>query len=387
MAVRSIVDEIKKTYEAERSNPVKVTRLTEVPGSYESITPQWLTLVMCRNVPGAAVVSLRLDARDDGSSNRRRIFLTYNDVGKQADLPASVFCKAAEGLESRIVLGVSGTSLAESKFYNKVRRRLDLTAPIAYHADFDPHNFAYIVVMKDMAGEVEFCDERTPVDWERATQLVTTLAKLHSTFYQSAELGTPALPFKRWPAWWNSMMTGAPRFAQFCDRAFGDAERVIPPRLFKRRAEIWPCTLKSVARHDQLPETLIHSDVHFKNWYVAADQGMGLGDWQLTTIGHWSRDYVFATTTALSIENRRAWEKDLLRFYLDKMAEYGVPRISFDEAFLNIRQQLFTALAFWTITLRPADDMPAMQPERTTYEFIRRMATAIDDLDAVDSFE
>ena len=69
-------------------------------------------------------------------------------------------------------------------------------------------------------------------------------------------------------------------------------------------------------------------------------------------------------TTALTIEDRRSWEKDLIRFYIDEMERLGVPRIDEDDAWLNLRQQLMTALAFWTITLRPAEGMPDMQPER-----------------------
>jgi hypothetical protein len=69
------------------------------------------------------------------------------------------------------------------------------------------------------------------------------------------------------------------------------------------------------------------------------------------------------------------------------MHEYGVPPISEDEAWKNMRQQLLTALAFWTITLRPAPGMPDMQPERTTHEFLRRIYAAMDDHDALDSFD
>ena len=68
------------------------------------------------------------------------------------------------------------------------------------------------------------------------------------------------------------------------------------------------------------------------------------------------------------------------------MAEHGVPAIDYDEALLCCRQQLLTALAFWTITLRPAQGMPDMQPERTTLEYLRRLTTAMDDLDSLDSF-
>jgi hypothetical protein len=381
----SIVEEITRAYAADQGvRPV--TELDQVPGTYEAITPEWLSKILCKRHPGAAVTALRLDARDDGSSNRRRIFLEYNAAGQDAGLPATVFCKAAEGLENRLVLGVSGTALAEANFYNLVRDRLDIEATRAYFAGFDPRTFAYIIVMEDIAGRVEFCDETTRLDWDGAVSHVTTLAGLHGRFYESPELGSPALPFKRWPTWWADMMTGAPDFAASCGKAFVMAESVIPPRLFSRGAEVWPCTDASVARHNALPQTLIHSDVHFKNWYRTPDNRLGLSDWQLTTIGHWARDYAFATTTAQTVEQRRDWGPELLRVYLDALAAAGGARVGYDEAFLNVRQQLFTALAFWTITLRPAEGMPAMQPEHTTYEFIKRMATAIDDYDALDSF-
>ena len=76
----------------------------------------------------------------------------------------------------------------------------------------------------------------------------------------------------------------------------------------------------------------------------------------------------------------------LLRLYLDKMAGYGAPKVSFDDAMLNVRQQLMTTLAWWTITLNPAPGMPDMQPPAITYELIRRIAAAMDDMDALDAF-
>lgn len=384
--MRISADTIKSAYEAERDHDRPVTELHEVPTSYKAMTPAWLTKVMCRKAPGAEVLSFRLDARDDGSSNRRRIFLTYNEAGQRANLPATVFCKAAETLKNRIVLGVSDTALAEANFYNKVRPRIDFDAPTAWFAQFDPKSFAYMIVMDDMAGQVQFPDERTTLTRNQAEALVRTLAKLHSRFYESPELGTETLPFKRWPDWWGDMMSGAPDFPQFCDQGFARAESVMPAKLFARRADIWPATERSVKRHRELPHTLIHSDVHLKNWYITPQDRLGLADWQLTTVGHWSRDFVFSTTTALTVEQRRDWQLELLRMYIDLMEESGVGRISFDDAVTNIRQQLFTALAFWTITMCPTGDMPAMQPERTTFEFLRRLCTAIDDFDALEAF-
>lgn len=382
----SIAERVKAAFEAGRLSAPQARTLHDVPERYDLITTQWLTSVLCQKTPGSEVVSFDLGPRDDGSSNRRRIFLTYNDAGVRAGLPRSIFCKAAETLQTRMVLSLADVAENEMNFYNKARHRLAIAAPNAAYANVDPKTFASIIVMEDMTGKAQFCDAHTEVNWDRAAKMVTTLARLHSEFYASEELGTSSLPFKSWPAWWRKLEAASPTFVLACDRGFGAAECVIPPRLFRRRSEIWSCTEESVLRHELLPRTLIHSDVHLKNWFIAQNGEMGLSDWQITTVGHWSRDLIYAVATALTVENRRRWDRDLLELYLAQMVDHGVPQVSFDDAWSNCRQQLFSALAFWTVTLRPADDMPDMQPESATYEFIKRLATAIDDLDAIDSF-
>ncbi|MES2271207.1 MAG: phosphotransferase [Pseudomonadota bacterium] len=379
------VEAITAAYQAEQHDE-KVTKAHEVPKSYDAITDAWLTDVLCNQTPGAQVVSHSFDARDDGSSNRRRIFLKYNDAGSAAGLPATVFCKAAEALENRLVLGLSGAAKMEADFYNKVRGRLGIEAPVTWYARYDPQTYASLIMMHDLGGSVQFCDDRTAMDYDLVASQMQTLAGLHSPFYESPELGSDTLPFRTWPDWWRNMIGLTPDFASACDVAFGQAEDLMPARLFRRRAEIWPATEASVQRHNDLPHTLIHCDVHLKNWYIAADKRMGLSDYQIVSVGHWSRDVIYTITTALTIEDRRRWEKDLVRYYLDLMAARGVHAVSEDEAWAALRQQLMTALAFWTITLVPAQGMPAMQPERTTREFLRRLLAAIDDHDVLDSF-
>ncbi len=119
-----------------------VTRKEEVPHSYDAITDAWLTDVLCGDHARAAVIGHRFDERDDGSSNRRRIMLDYNQAGQDAGLPATVFCKAAETLNNRLVLGLSRAAQIEADFYNLVRGRLEIEAPEGLYARFDPENFA-----------------------------------------------------------------------------------------------------------------------------------------------------------------------------------------------------------------------------------------------------
>jgi thiamine kinase-like enzyme len=377
--------EIAAIYQAEQATQPKARTLDDVPGTYEAITAEWLTAVLCRAAPGAQVTDFRIADRSDGSSNRARIYLTYNDAGQRAGLPPTVFCKGAMTLKNRVLLTISKGGFGETMFFLKVRDRLGIETPQHIHAAFSPKTYAYIIVMKDIGATTHFCNEKTVITRAHAEGAVNTLAKLHAKFYNSPELGTESLPFRNWETFWDGLKFFKD-FAKACDDAFGLAESVIPPRLFKRRADIWPATIASVKRHEALPRTLIHCDVHLGNWYIAGNGDMGLTDWQVANIGHWSRDFAYALSTMLSVEDRRAWFDDLLRLYLDKMVDYGAPRVSFDEAMLNVRQQLMTTLAFWTITLVPSPDMPPMQPESISYELIKRITAAMDDMDALGAF-
>ena len=110
---------------------------------------------------------------------------------------------------------------------------------------------------------------------------------------------------------------------------------------------------------------------------------MGLADWGVACRGHWSRDLAYTIGTALTPEDRRAWEKELVARYLDGLAAAGAPSIPFDEAMRLYRGQYLSSLAFWTVTLTPGPGAPDMQPRDITLEFIRRLSHAIDDLDAL----
>lgn len=380
------IADITKAYEQDDKES-KVYSKDVVPPTYESITDEWLTDVLCGDTPGAQVVSHRLDERDDGSSNRRRIFLEYNDAGKAAGLPATVFCKMSEQLANRITLAASGAAELEAVFYNSIRPLLGIEAPTGIYAKFDPENFRSLIMMQDMAGQVRFGHHTIEVTREMAEGMVHTLAGLHGPVYEKPIL--KQLGLRNWSKWWKDMMDATPEFGPACDRAFVESIELglMTPALANRRAEIWPATMESARRHADLPETVTHNDVHFKNWYITNEGGrMGLSDWQIVCRGHWARDVIYALTTALTIENRRAWLEDLIKLYVELMKGHGVDMPGLDDVWFNLRQQLMTTLAFWTITLVPAPSMPDMQPRDITIEFLRRIYAAMEDYEALDAF-
>lgn len=378
--------EIKRIFEEEQQRGLrKVYDLDQVPTSYDALTIEWLTKVMCPGSPNAEVTAFSLDARDDGFANRRRIFLEYNEAGRAAGLPGSVFCKANESLLSRVVLGVHMTAQGEANFYRHVRDRLPIEAPVAHYAGFDPHNCAYLVVLRDIASEVTFCGEETVIDESAVRQQLDLLATLHGAFYQSPELGTESVPYVTWPQWWDNMVKRVPDYQEALQEGLLKAESVLPARLFGQRDRVWNAIEKSVLRHDALPLTLSHNDPHLRNWYITADGRMGLGDWQIMTVGHWSRDVGYCLATSLSTAERRKWETSLVASYLDMLVEMGGERVSVDEALSEVGLQLMTALAFWVTTLKPPADRPDAQPPAAILSFIERMSYAIDDLGVLDS--
>jgi Phosphotransferase enzyme family len=383
--MQDLLDRITLAHENEvTANRLALTR-RDIPTTYEAITPEWLTDVLCQECPEARVTARRLGDDDDGTSNRRRIYIEYNSAGNEAGLPESVFCKASQTLSSRLTLGVLGCTHAEHTFYTLVRPQLNIEAPVPLWANYDPETFASILILEDLGEGVEFCDHRSNITWDRAVSMVKLLASVHGRYYQSKDLGQAALPFTLWTDWFSRLE--AVGMEEYTGKGFTAAEHVIPARLFARKDEIWDATIKSVARHGALPHTLLHSDTHMRNWYVAGDKVMALADWQSVCIGSWGRDYAYAVSCALTIENRRKWERGLLEIYLEAMRDAGAPAIQFDDAWRIYRQQLFSALAFWTVTLTPPPVMPDMQPVDVTLAFIERFAAAIDDLDALEAFD
>ncbi len=378
-----VYEMLKARYDAElAAHPVPIER-DDIPLGYESITSAWLTRVLCADHPGAEVVSHVLGPDDEGTSSRRRIHLEYNAAGRDAGLPASVFCKSTHTLKSRFQLALNGFVEGEVSFYRYLRPVLGIEAPRCLFVNFDPHTYNSIIILEDMDDEVTFCRHDQPMDRARAESQVRLLAKMHSVHHGAA--AATQFPFLRT---WEETFTATAEngFEEAGARGFAMAREVIPPRLFAREAHVWPATVASAERHRALPHSVIHSDVHLKNWYITARGEMGLNDWQCVCRGHWGRDLAYCISTALEPDDRRAWERDLVALYIDELAGHGVAPIAFDDAWMHYRQQLFGALLWWTGTLGQPPNAPEMQPRDSCLQFIGRMAVAIDDLDALDAF-
>src|SRR6266566_725418 len=340
----------------ERLARPKARRLGDVPCSPYAITTEWLTAVLCGKVPGAIVTYVEVKPASAGTHERHQLRVSYNEEGRRAVLPTSIFTKSLPSVVTRMIGGFNGTARVEGNFYTQLRPELQIEAPLCYHSAYDRRTFAAIHL----------------------------LASLHSRFYADPAIAEHYRWLASYPRWFT---IGAEKMSTeyYTHRAFDAAAHVIPAEVLARREEVWPATIRALAVHESEPQGLIHSDVHIGNWYQTGADQMGLCDWQCLSRGHWSRDFAYAVTASLTPENRRNWERDLLARYIERFAEQTGVKPDFDLSFLRYRQQILHALAMWTITLCHSPLLPNMQPEDTTLTMIERITTAMADLDSIDS--
>lgn len=380
-----LIKRINKSYEDDIIRSAIAATADELPLSYESITDEWLSNVLCRSCPEIKVVRHALGSVDNGTSNRRKIYLEYSADGEVFGLPSVAFCKASHAISNRIALGVSGAARSEVLFYNEIRPDLKIEAPQPLYANMDAESFNSMIILKDLSGDVhEFCTQGTSISRQLAESQLELLAELHGSVLASSSLSQRIRQLPTFPEFFANMLGFGLR--EGAEAGFIAAQSSIPERLYARHREVWQATVASLADHDSMPRTLIHGDVHLKNWYITKDARMGLADWQGCARGHWSRDVAYAMSTALHPDDRRAWERDLLGIYLDRLHAAGGPKVDFDEGMLSYRRQLLSSLAWWTLTLAPPAGLPDMQPQDDTLEFIKRIAIAVDDLDVLDLF-
>jgi aminoglycoside phosphotransferase (APT) family kinase protein len=123
------------------------------------------------------------------------------------------------------------------------------------------------------------------------------------------------------------------------------------------------------------PPVLVHGDAHYGNTFVLPAGAVGLCDWQAVAAAPWSHDVVYFVTAALSIEDRRKSERDLLAGYVGRLRALGVEPPDPDTMWMSYRKAAMYGFYVWLVN--PAE----WQPEHVNTAATRRFAAALEDLD------
>lgn len=348
-----------------------------MPWCAEALTPEWLTATLCQGIPGAEVTRVDVVTASAGSSVRKRVRVTYNAAGRAARLPQDLFAKTTPDVLTRLTSGTSAGQ--EARFFTSLAPELELEVPPHCVSRFDRvtgrslHLFEDVVVCRG----ARFCDAGTVFTHTQMAAALASLAHLHGSTHGDARLTASLSWIPRYETFFAALAAIGNR--QGHDLAMMEARAVIPPAVHAARERLWPAAEDSLTDHGVGPRSVIHSDVHPGNWYLAADDRPGLCDWQCIAQGHWARDLAYALSSMLEPEPRRAWQDALIAGYLRALKAAGGPVVAHADAVALYRRQLPVALLMWTPTLCHPPTMPDMQPPEVSLTMIRRITTAIDD--------
>lgn len=108
------------------------------------------------------------------------------------------------------------------------------------------------------------------------------------------------------------------------------------------------------------------------------DDDVGFLDWQMVRRGNWSLDLGYFLQGALTIEDRRRSERDLLDEYRGALTLPPSEMPSREEILLRYRASVAHGLAIWMATLSGGD---AWQSAQICLALAQRYAAAYMDLD------
>ncbi|MBA3741845.1 aminoglycoside phosphotransferase family protein [Sporichthya sp.] len=312
-------------------------------------------------------------------------------MGSAAGLPGNVFLKSSGTLKTRAVLALLDLAASEVEFMTKLRPELDIESPRCYFANYDRKSCRHALVLEDVVATkaAEFCQADQPLQRGEIEDVLTLLATCHGRFWNShrfsgdlrwlKESKTPksfVTDFDRFLLLGRTTVSGIAKY--------GD---LVPPRVAAAKNDIMPALWRSLDFAASGPPTVLHGDCHLGNFYRTDTGRIGVLDWQICCVGSWTFDVSYLLAACLTIESRRTWERDLIAFYLDRLRVHGGEPPPFDKAFDAYRSGLMYPLAAWMFVLNRPPMQPDMQPRELSIELVRRISTAIDDLDVLNLLE
>ncbi len=341
-----------------------------IPQGWDAITPDWMTAALAAHHPGATVDGVRVALRDDGTNRRARLELTYS----AGSGPATVFAKAVDPAHAELVALTSGLYHEPRLFASGVPLPLD--HPTVYTALIDEERSDFLMIMEDVVARGgDPRDSTRPMTVEQVANGVRGLARLHSAYWGDRLTKNPALGWVEPFVAFEGMQYAPLHIARerSGDTVAAEILALSGEQLF---IDIWARYIGTLTTS---PQTLLHGDPHIGNTYVLPNNDVGFLDWQMARRGNWSLDLGYFLQGALTIEERRRSERELLDEYRAALMLPAAGMPSTEEVLLRYRASVAHGLAIWMATLSGGD---AWQSPDVCLALVQRYAAAFVDLDS-----
>ncbi|HEX7852389.1 MAG TPA: oxidoreductase family protein [Sphingobium sp.] len=339
-----------------------------VPESWDAVTPEWMTAAIRSRHPDAVVDRVSIVTRDDGTNRRARFALDY----AQGTGPATVFVKA-HAPAHRWVHFRNGNLFGESRLFAS-GTPIPVDHPMVYLAVPDYPRLDFLLVMEDLNARGADCRDSTrPMNVAQVADAMTGLARLHSHYWGMTATSHPALKWvKPWAPSQGWQVGLRRRIPIGLSRSGDGLPAAIAGMSGDKVVDLWVDYVSTLGSGGQ---TLLHGDAHIGNSYVLPGDKVGFLDWQVVRRGNWSQDVGYFLVGALTVEDRRAHERELLDIYRGALTLPASQAPSADEVWNRYRQSHAYGLAIWLSTL----GTDGWQPRAICEALVERYAAAFVD--------
>ncbi len=350
-----------------------------LPRHVEAITAAWLSALLALRYPGIEVRHLEIVECKSSHTTKLRLRLDLNEVGLANGIPAQVCLKTnLSGLRTGPICE------REARFYDLALD--DLPIPNAWYADWDIDTRGNgsgngLVLMEDLTvspGAFGASDDHLGVDGVAAG--LESLAVIHAAMWGDRRLDDAG----DWLAGSMATDNDSEQVIQFwhyihfnlSDPAY---QAVVPGWVYDNPG-LMNHALDELAA-DELgfagPRCLVHGDAHQGNSFLRADGQRIWVDWQLVRRGSPWRDVSYFMIGALTVEERRANDRDLLAHYRQRLLATGTEAVpDEDEAWQRFIRWPAYGTQAWLGNIN-------QWGQGSGVEMVRRQFAASDDYDTI----
>ena len=155
------------------------------PRSIEEVTAEWMTSALAVAYPNVEVERCVFENAIWGMAGKARFRLAYNEVGRAANLPATMFVKAGFG---KYPPEYEWNYTVEVWAYAWVLPYLETNAPRCYYAAIDEEGRAVVLLEDLLPRNVRFCNLLEPLEYSQAARFLDAYARIHAKWWDSPEL-------------------------------------------------------------------------------------------------------------------------------------------------------------------------------------------------------
>jgi Ecdysteroid kinase-like family len=371
-AVASKARGLRPATETDRPYPQRTDRLAR---NLSDVTPEWMTAMLANRYSGVVVNNFETIELLSTHTTKLRLKLDLNDAGVAAGIPTDVCLKSnwSNGIKTGDICEM------EARFYHVIKDAVNAPIPNVFYADWDGDGGGRgLVMMEDLAGGGNrFGNSADHLGIDGVTAGVESLAALHASLWGKEAEKQTRLP--------RSMTTSTD--TEQVVRIYNYMALNLEDPVYQAVLPSWAYETPEMLNHllDELsayeleqtgPLSLLHGDSHQGNSYVDASGRRKWVDFQLARKGTPWRDLCYFMIAALTVEERRAVDRDLVKHYRETLMSLGAQDVpSQDVAWEQFRRWPAYGMQCW---LGNVD-----QWGQTGVDMIRRFYAAGDEYDTV----